>query len=84
MSNHTPAWHEFNESEREYYRALSEQNLVQERFLPVGIDQDIDSAVRLPGSLTLEDIEQLAAVDRQVHQTRQRYAKAINAVHSEI
>tara|TARA_B100000029_G_scaffold223160_1_gene221092 strand:- start:1324 stop:1428 length:105 start_codon:yes stop_codon:yes gene_type:complete len=34
--------------------------------------------------LTLDAIEEFAAVDRMVHSSRQRYAKAINAVHDEI
>ncbi len=84
MSNHTAVWQEFNASQREYYRALSEQNRVQERFMPVSRDRDPDSPVRLPAALTLEAIEELAAVDRQIHESRQRYARAINAVHDDM
>ena len=83
MSNHTAVWQEFNEAKREYYGALSEQIRVQERYIPVSLNENPDS-VRLPAALTLETIEELAAVDRQILESRQRYAKAINAVHSEI
>ena len=83
MSNHTAAWHELNESQKEYFQALEAQNQVQDRFLPEGEGDFPESPVRLPDPLTLEVIEELAVVDRRVHETRQRYAKAINAVHND-
>lgn len=81
MSDHTPAWQEFNEAQREYYGALEEQHRVQERLLPAGEPRSPHSPVLLPNPITLEMIKQLSEVDRLVHNSRQRYAKAINSIH---
>lgn len=78
------AWKELNESQREYYRALLEQNRIQERFMPMDDGHDMANPVRIPNPLTLESIQEFAVLDRRVHSSRQRYAKAINAVHDEI
>ena len=84
MSGHTAVWREYNESQREYYRALSEQSHAQERFMPMDEEHDPESPGRIPDPLTLEVMEEFSVIDRRVHETRQRYARAINALNRDL
>ncbi|NQW24681.1 MAG: hypothetical protein HQ475_14725 [SAR202 cluster bacterium] len=84
MSGHTDTWHEFNDAQRQYYDALEQQVRAQERFVPPGERRTEHAPVQLPDPLTAKVIQGLSTLDRIVHDARQRYAEAINAVHAEV
>jgi len=83
MAGHTDAWQEFNDAQQQYHDAVEQQQRVQERYVPLGERRAPHSPVQLPDPLPPNVMKRLSAVDRLVHEARQRYARAINSVHDQ-